>query len=220
MPDQDHPDHENTTWKQTSDEAMRARERSGEYMGKGLLEITEVSLAAFACSLPISLSPAVGDSSTTSPWSSSENATAATPSQRTQACAGSSSGFSVLPRRAGCDTGTRVAGRAASAYARATGAKERKYAEIGWKVTGIVDGEDVQMIGIAFNLILIRVHHNRAAELKLSTVAPDRLPASTLRFDMTPEMSQPTDTVLGTWNRIITSKGWREGNKIRTGLRP
>jgi hypothetical protein len=59
------------------------------------------------------------------------------------------------------------------------------------------DMQDVQMIGIAFNLILIRVHHNRAAELKLSTVAPDRLPASTLRFDMTPEMSQPTYTVLG-----------------------
>jgi hypothetical protein len=55
------------------------------------------------------------------------------------------------------------------------------------------------MIGIAFNLILIRVHRNRAAELKLSPVAPDRPPASTLRFDMTPlaETSQPTDTAFG-----------------------
>ncbi|KAJ7816328.1 hypothetical protein B0H13DRAFT_2293155 [Mycena leptocephala] len=61
MPDQDHPDHANTAWKQTSDEAMRARERSGEYMRKGFTR------AAFAGSLPISLSPAVGDSGTTSP---------------------------------------------------------------------------------------------------------------------------------------------------------
>ncbi|KAF8205928.1 hypothetical protein K438DRAFT_2014309 [Mycena galopus ATCC 62051] len=58
-------------------------------------------------------------------------------------------------------------------------------------------GIDVQMIGIAFNLILIRVHRNRAAELNPNSIARDRQSASSLRFGVTPDISEPTDTALG-----------------------
>ncbi|KAJ7130939.1 hypothetical protein C8R46DRAFT_1202025 [Mycena filopes] len=59
-------------------------------------------------------------------------------------------------------------------------------------------GIDVQMIGIAFNLILIRVHRNRAAAGRPHTHAGGQQPpASTLRFGVTPETSHPTDAALG-----------------------
>jgi hypothetical protein len=57
------------------------------------------------------------------------------------------------------------------------------------------------MIGIAFNLILIRVYRNRAAELNSSSVARDCPPASSLRFGVMQDRSnvsdQPTHTVFG-----------------------
>jgi hypothetical protein len=54
------------------------------------------------------------------------------------------------------------------------------------------------MIGIAFNLILIRVHRGRAAALNPRS-APTRPPASTLRFGDMPgtETSHPSDTAMG-----------------------
>ncbi|KAJ7695280.1 hypothetical protein B0H14DRAFT_3042464 [Mycena olivaceomarginata] len=54
-------------------------------------------------------------------------------------------------------------------------------------------GIDVQMIGIAFNLILIRVYRNRAAELRPNN---DRRPVSSLRF-VSPDASRPTETAFG-----------------------
>ncbi|KAJ7613535.1 hypothetical protein FB45DRAFT_802866 [Roridomyces roridus] len=63
-------------------------------------------------------------------------------------------------------------------------------------------GIDVQMIGIAFNLILIRVYRNRAAELRRSSDRPDcggtrergRQAASSLRF-VTPDRSRTLEIV-------------------------
>ncbi|KAF7352266.1 hypothetical protein MVEN_01190300 [Mycena venus] len=76
-------------------------------------------------------------------------------------------------------------------------------------------GIDVQMIGIAFNLILIRVHRNRAAALKPHSVF-GQPPASTLRFGVCPETSLPSDTALGDMesNHSLDSArfGGREGN--------
>ncbi|KAJ6482981.1 hypothetical protein C8R47DRAFT_1133449 [Mycena vitilis] len=54
-----------------------------------------------------------------------------------------------------------------------------------------LSGIDVQMIGIAFNLILIRVYRNRAAECKPGSVRP---PASSLRFGI--RTLRPTETSL------------------------